>query len=121
MKGAVPPVLKSEDSEAWEKTVLNTETFLNYNKLRARGSCDHAIKVNNSIDIIWVFFTQITESKSSHTFKHIIGVSGKRSSTAPETVTVRKNNFAFSPVSPLGFVKSSVGLVFLGTIFVFST
>ena len=36
MKGAVSPVLKTEDSEAWEKTALPTETLLNYNKLRAR-------------------------------------------------------------------------------------
>ena len=48
----VSPVWKSEDSEAWEQTVLPTETFLNYNKLRARGIPDHAIKIKNSVDII---------------------------------------------------------------------
>ena len=35
-----------------------------------------------------------TASISSDTLKHIIGVSGKRNTSAPETVTVRKNNFA---------------------------
>ena len=30
IKGAVCPVMKTEDSEAWEKTALLTETFLNY-------------------------------------------------------------------------------------------
>ena len=48
----VSPVLNSEDSEAWEQTALPTETFLNYNKLRARGISDHAIKLKNSVDII---------------------------------------------------------------------
>ena len=50
--------------------------------------------VKNSVDIIQAFFTQITASISSDTLKHIIGVNGKRSTPAPETVTVRKNNFA---------------------------
>ena len=35
-----------------------------------------------------------TASISSDTLKHIIGVCGKRSTPAPETVAVRKNNFA---------------------------
>ena len=48
----VSPVLNSEDSEAWEQTALLTEAFLNYNKLRARGIPDHAIKLKNSVDII---------------------------------------------------------------------
>ena len=52
MKRAVFPVKKSEDSEAREQTALHTETFLNYNKLRARGIPDHAIKIKNSVDII---------------------------------------------------------------------
>ena len=66
MKGAVFPVLKSEDSEAWEQTALPTETFLFYNKLRARGiflsSCDYDQKQrryylsifhpNHSVDIM---------------------------------------------------------------------
>ena len=55
---------------------------------------DHAIMVKNSVDIVKAFFTHITASTSSHTFKHIIGMSEKRSTSAPETVTVRKNNFA---------------------------
>ena len=33
-------------------TALPTETFLNYNQLRARGIADHAIKIKNSVDII---------------------------------------------------------------------
>ena len=52
MKGAVSRVLKTEDSKAWEQTALPTETFLNYNKLRARGISNHVIKVKNSVDII---------------------------------------------------------------------
>ena len=54
MKGQYPvsPVCKSEDSEAREQTALPTETFLNYNKLRAREFPDHAIKIKNSVDII---------------------------------------------------------------------
>ena len=46
------PVLPVLNSEAWEQTALPTETFLNYNKLRARGIPDHAIKLKNSVDII---------------------------------------------------------------------
>ena len=55
---------------------------------------------------------------SSDTLKHIIGVSGKRSTPAPQTVTVRKNNFA-SPLSvpPLGLFKSFVSLIIFGSIF----
>ena len=52
------------------------------------------IKVKNSVDYIEVFFTQITASISCDTLKHIIGVFGKQSTPAPETVTVRKNDFA---------------------------
>ena len=52
------------------------------------------IKVKNSVDYILVFFTQITASISCDTLKHIIGVSGKQSTTAPETVTEHKNDFA---------------------------
>ena len=52
MKGAVFLVQKSKDSKAWEHTALPTETFLNSNKLRARGIPDHAIKIKNSVDII---------------------------------------------------------------------
>ena len=54
MKGAVSsiPCLESEDSEALEQTALPIETFLNYNKLRARGIPDHPIKIKNSVDII---------------------------------------------------------------------
>ena len=52
MKGAVSPVLKTGDSKASEKTALPTETFLNYNKLRARGFFNRVIKVKNSVDII---------------------------------------------------------------------
>ena len=48
----VSPVLNSEDSEAWEQTALPTETFLNYNKLRATGISDHVIKLKTSVDII---------------------------------------------------------------------
>ena len=115
----VPPVLNSENSEAWEQTALSTETFLKYNKLRARRIPDHAIKLKNSVDIISAFFTQITASISSDTLKHIIGLSGNRSTPAPETVAVRKNNFAIPlPVPPLGLFKSFVGLVFLASIFI---
>ena len=65
------------------------------------------------------FFTQITESLSSDALKHIIGMSKKRSTPAPETVTVRKNNFVSPPppVSPLGLFKSFVDLIFLGSIY----
>ena len=52
MKGTVFPVLKTEDSEAWAKTALPTEIFLNYNKLRARGISNHVIKVKNSVEYI---------------------------------------------------------------------
>ena len=52
------------------------------------------IKVKNSVDYIKVFFIQITASISRDTLKHIIGVSGKQSTPAPETVTVHKNDFA---------------------------
>ena len=45
-------MLKIEDGEAWEKTALPTETFLNYNKSRARGISNHEIKVKNSVDYI---------------------------------------------------------------------
>ena len=51
-RSSISPVMNSEDSEALAKTALPTETFLNYNKLRARGIPDHAIKLNNSVDII---------------------------------------------------------------------
>ena len=47
------------------------------------------------------------------------GVSGKRSTPAPETVAVRKNNLATPLPVPLpGLFKSFVGLVFLGSIFI---
>ena len=46
-------------------------------------------------------------------------MSEKPSTPIPETVTVRKNNFASPPaVSPLGLFKSFVGLIFLGSIFI---
>ena len=60
-----------------------------------------------------------TASISSDTLKHLIGVYGKRSTPAPETVTVRKNSFGPTSVPPLGLLKSFVGLVFLGSIFYF--
>ena len=42
-------------------------------------------------------------------------MSDERNTTAPETVTVGKNNYATPlPVSPLGPFKSFIGLVFLG-------
>ena len=50
-KGAVSPALKTKDSEAWAKTALPTETFLNENKLRARGISNHVIKVKNSVEL----------------------------------------------------------------------
>ena len=50
--------------------------------------------------------------------KHIIGRSEKRSTPAPETVSLRKNNFPSPPVPPLGLLQSFVGLVFLGSIFI---
>ena len=119
MKGAVYPVLKTDDSKAWEKNALPTETFLNYNKLCAKGISNHVIKVKNSVDIVQVFFTKITASISWYTIKHVIGMSRKQSTPAPETVTVRKNDFAFPPpVPPLGLFKSFVGLVFLDSIFI---
>ena len=65
------------------------------------------IKVKNSVDYIQVFFTQITASISSDTLKHIIGVSGKQSTPAPETVTVRKNNFALKTRKVSLFLQSS--------------
>ena len=37
-----------------------------------------------------------TASISSDTLKHIIGASGKPNTSAPETLTVRMNNFASS-------------------------
>ena len=65
------------------------------------------------------FFTQITASLSSDALEHIIGMSEKRSTPAPETVAVRKNNFVSPPsVSPLGLFKSFVGLIFLGSIYI---
>ena len=52
-----------------------------------------------------------------YTLKHIMGVSGKRSTPAADTVTERKNNFAPPPpVPPQGLFKSFFGLVFLGSI-----
>ena len=83
MKGAVSPVLKTEDSKAWEKTALPTETFLNYSKLCARRISHHVIKVKNRVDIIQVFFTQITASISWYILKHMIGVFRKKSTPAP--------------------------------------
>ena len=44
--------MKTEESEAWAKTALPTETFLNYHKLRARGTSNHVNMVKNSVDII---------------------------------------------------------------------
>ena len=121
MKGAVSPVLKTKDNGARAKTALPTETFLNYNKLRARGISNHVIKVKNSVDIIKVFFTQIIASISCDTLKHIIRVSGKQSTTAPETVTTRKKELASPPPPPPFHPWASlnfVGLVFLGSIFI---
>ena len=73
--------------------------------------------VKNSVHIVQAFFTHITASQSSHTFKHIIGMSEKRSTPAPETVTVRKNKFAcplpsFRPLasSNLLLVQSSLAV-----------
>ena len=63
---------------------------------------NHVIEDKNSVDIILVFFTQITASISRDTLKHIIGVSRKQSTPAPETVTVRKNDFASPPRSTHG-------------------
>ena len=83
MKGAVSPVLKTEDSKAWEQTAFPTETFLNYTNVCARGISNHVIKVKNSVDIIQVFFTQITASITWYSLKHIIGVFGKQSTPAP--------------------------------------
>ena len=56
--------------------------------------------VKNSVDITKAFFIPITVSISSDTLKDIIGVSGKLSTPVPETVTVRKNNFAYPPPPP---------------------
>ena len=93
--------MKTVKHENSEQTALPTETFLNYNKLRARRIPDHAIELKSSVDIIEAFFTQITASISSDTLKHITGVSGKRSTPAPEIVARRKNNFAIpSPFRP---------------------
>ena len=55
----------------------------------------HAIKVKNSVDIVQAFFTHITASISSDTFKHIIGMSEKRSTADSEIVTVRKTILPF--------------------------
>ena len=77
------------------------------------------LRSNTASIIPMHFFTQITASISSDTFKHIIGVSGKRRIPAPEAVTptVGKNNFAASPVPPQGLYKFFVGSVFLGRFF----
>ena len=66
--------------------------------------------VKNSVDIVQAFFTQTTASISSDTLKHIIGMSEKRSTPAPETVTVRKNYFVSPPVPPLLLVWSSLAV-----------
>ena len=87
-----------------------TKTFLSQNKLRTREISNHAIKVENGVDVS-AFFTQIIASISSVTLKHIIGVCGKQNTSAPETVMVCKNNFASPLVWPLGLFKFFVGLV----------
>ena len=46
---------------------------------------------------------------SCDTLKHIIGVSGKRNTPAPETVTVRKNDFALK--TKTGFTFSAIANV----------
>ena len=64
-------------------------------------------------------FTHITASISSDTFKHIIGMSEKRSTPDSETVPARKLILPplLPPVPPLDLFKSFGGLVFLGSIF----
>ena len=64
--------------------------------------------VNGFCQMTAVFFTQITASISRDTLKHIIGISGKQSTKAPETVTVRKNDFASPPRSAPGSLNLSL-------------
>ena len=85
-----------------------------------RGIPDHAIKVKNSVDVFRAFFTRIAASISSDTLKHTIRMSEKRSIPAPETVTVRKNNFASPAPVPLQIFRLS-GLPWQYFYFIFNT
>ena len=54
MKGAVSPVLKSEDSEAYENKLLSLPKhfYSTINYAREESFSHHAIMIKNSVDII---------------------------------------------------------------------